>query len=145
MRLLLVSFLVLFSGAPADPPRTIDLTGGDDMKYNVTTITARPGEPLRLRFISKGTLPRVAMAHNIVVLKAGTDVAQFITDGLPFRASDFIAPATNNAVIAKTPFAGPGETVQVFFTAPAKPGRYPFVCTFSGHYQAGMKGTLIVK
>ena len=31
MRFLLVSFLVLFSGAPADPPRTIDLTGGDDM------------------------------------------------------------------------------------------------------------------
>ena len=50
-----------------------------------------------------------------------------------------------DAVIAKTPFAGPGETVQVFFTAPSKPGRYPFVCTFSGHFQAGMKGTLIVK
>ena len=30
------------------------------------------------------------------------------------------------------------------FTVPAKPGRYPFVCTFSGHFQAGMKGTLIV-
>jgi uncharacterized cupredoxin-like copper-binding protein len=43
------------------------------------------------------------------------------------------------------PLAGPGETVQVFFTAPAKPGRYPFVCTFAGHYQLGMKGTLIVR
>ena len=78
---MLVSFLVLFSGAPADPPRTIEIVGGDDMKYNVTTITARAGEPLRLRLVSKGTLPRIAMAHNVVVLKAGTDVAKFINDG----------------------------------------------------------------
>lgn len=145
MRFLVISLLVLFSGAPADPPRTIDITGGDDMKFNVTTIRARAGEPLRLRFVSKGTLPKVAMAHNVVVLKAGTDAARFINDGLPFRGTDFIAPTTKTAVIAQTPLAGPGETVQVFFTAPSKPGRYPFVCTFAGHYQLGMKGTLIVK
>jgi azurin len=50
-----------------------------------------------------------------------------------------------SSVIAKTALAGPGETVDVVFAAPAKPGRYPFLCTFAGHYQAGMKGTLIVK
>jgi azurin len=145
MRLLLVAFLTFFSGSPADPPRTIDITGGDDMRFSVTTIRARVGEPLRLRFVSKGTIPKIAMAHNVVVLKAGTDVAQFIADGAPFRVTDFIAPTMKDAVIAKTPFAGPGETVQVFFTAPAKPGRYPFVCTFAGHFQAGMKGTFIVR
>jgi len=145
MRFLFISFLVLFAGAPAGPPRTIDISGGDDMKYSVTTVTARAGEPLRLRFVSKGTLPKIAMAHNVVVLKAGTDVTQFINDGAPFRATDFIAPTMKQAVIAKTPFAGPGETVEVLFTAPSKPGRYPFLCTFSGHFQAGMKGTLIVK
>jgi azurin len=145
MRLLLVSFLVLFSAAPADPPRTIEIVGTDDMKYSVTTITARAGEPIRIRLVSKGTLPRIAMAHNVVVLKADTDVAKFIADGAPFRVSDFIPPAMKDAVIAKTPFAGPGQTVEVTFTAPATRGKYPFVCTFAGHYQAGMKGTLIVK
>lgn len=163
MRVTLVVSLILVSGsfaAPAaqvrkaaalgvktaaDPPRTIDITGGDDMKYNVTTIRARAGEPLRLRLISRGTLPRIAMAHNVVVLKPATDLAQFISAGAAFRATDFIAPGMTDAVIVKTPFAGPGETVQVFFTAPSKAGGYPFVCTFSGHFQAGMKGTLIVK
>lgn len=145
MRFLVISLLVLFSGAPADPPRTIDITGGDDMKFNVTTVTARAGEPLRLRFVSTGSIPKVAMAHNVVVLKPATDVTKFINEGTAFRAADFIPPAMKDAVVAKTPLAGPGETVQVVFTAPAKPGRYPFVCTFSGHYQAGMKGTLIVK
>ena len=128
-----------------DPPRTIDLTVGDDMKYSVTTIRARPGEPLRLRLISRGTLPRIAMAHNVVVVKPATNLVKFITDGAAFRANDFIAPALKDEVIAKTPLAGPGETVQVFFTAPSKAGRYPFVCTFAGHFQAGMKGMLIVK
>ena len=145
MRFLVISFLVLFAGAPADPPRTIDITGGDDMKFNVTTNRARAGETLRLRFVSTGTIPKIAMAHNVVVLKAGTDVARFINDGVPFRVTDFIAPTMKDAVIAKTPFSGPGETVQVFFTAPSKPGRYPFVCTFAGHFQAGMKGTLVVR
>jgi len=145
MRFLLVAFLTLFAGSPADPPRTIDITGGDDMKFSVTTIRARAGEPLRLRLVSKGTIPKIAMAHNVVVLKAGTNVAKFIADGAPSRATDFIPPAMKDAVIAQTPFAGPGETVQVFFTAPKKPGSYPFVCTFAGHFQSGMKGTLIVK
>ena len=145
MRLALISFFILFSGSPADPPRIIDITGGDDMKFSVTTIQARAGESLRLRFVSKGTIPKIAMAHNVVVLKAGTDVAKFINDGAPSRVTDFIPPTMKDAVIAKTPLAGPGETVQVIFTAPSKPSKYPFVCTFAGHYQAGMKGTLSVK
>ena len=145
MRFLLVSFLVLFAGAPADPPRTIEIVGTDDMKYSVTTIRARPGEPIRIRLVTKSTLPRIAMAHNVVVLKADTDVAKLIADGAPFRVTDFIPPTMKDAVIAKTAFAGPGQTVEVSFTAPSTPGRYPFVCTFAGHYQAGMKGTLIVK
>ena len=163
MRVMLVVSLILVSGSfagpaaqvrkavalavktAADPPRTIDITSGDDMKYSVTTIRAQAGEPLRLRLISRGALPSIAMAHNVVVVKPATNLAKFITDGAPFRASDFIAPAMKDTVIARTPLAGPGETVQVFFTAPSKAGRYPFVCTFSGHFQAGMKGTLIVK
>ena len=145
MQFILVAFLTLFAGSPADPPRTIEITGGDDMKFSVTTIRARAGEPLRIRLVSKGTIPKIAMAHNVVVLKAGTNVAKFIADGATSRETDFIPPAMKDAVIAKTPFAGPGETVQVFFTAPKKPGSYPFVCTFAGHFQSGMKGTLIVK
>jgi azurin len=139
--------LLLGSGSltsAANGARTIDITGGDDMKFNVTEIRAKAGEEIRIRLVSKGSIPKIAMAHNVVVLKAGTDVAKFIAAGAADRATDFISPSMNAMVVAKTPFAGPGETVQVVFKAPAKPGRYPFVCTFSGHFQAGMKGVLIV-
>ena len=129
----------------ADPPRTIDIIGTDDMKYSVTTITAKPGEQIRVRVIAKGKVPKVAMAHNFVLLKIGTDILKFVADGAPHRATDFIPPAMASSVLAKTPMAGPGEAVQVTFTAPAKPGKYPYICTFAGHYQSGMKGTLVVK
>lgn len=129
----------------ADPPRTIALVGTDDMKYNLTTITARAGEQIRVRLTVKGTMPKIVMAHNFVLVKAGTDVQKLVTDGAPHRATDFIPPTMMNSVLAKTALAGPGETVDVIFTVPTRPGRYPFLCTFAGHYQSGMKGTLIVK
>ena len=131
--------------AAADPVRVLDIVGTDDMKYSVTTITARRGETLKIRLVAKGVIPKVAMAHNVVVLKVGTDILKLLKDGAPHRGTDFIPPEMKDAVIAKTPLAGPGETVQVIFTVPSKPGKYPFICTFAGHYQAGMKGTLIVK
>jgi azurin len=125
--------------------RTITITGGDDMKYNVTTITAKRGETLKIRLTSKGTIPKVAMAHNVVILKPGTNVAKFIDAGVAFRQDDFIAPALKSTVLAQTSFAGPGETVELTFKVPAKAATYPFVCTFSGHFAAGMAGTIVVK
>lgn len=149
---LLAAFILVLSSIPtapialaADPPRTVDIVATDDMKFSVTTIGARAGEQIRIRLAVKGTMPKIVMAHNVVVLKIGTDVAKLVLDGAAHRATDFIPPAMTGSVIAKTPLAGPGETVQVVFAAPAKPGRYPFICTFAGHYQAGMKGVLVVK
>lgn len=131
--------------AVANGARTVEISSSDDMKFNVTTIRAKPGEQLRIRLTSKGTLPKIAMAHNVVVLKLGTNVQKFINDGAAFRDADFVPPTMKDAVIAKTAFAGPGEKVEVVFTVPAKRGRYPFICTFAGHFAAGMKGTLVVQ
>ena len=125
--------------------RTIDIVATDDMKYSLNTITAQPGEKLRIRLVSKGVIPKVAMAHNVVVLHLDTDIDALLKEGGPYRENDFIPPAMMKFVIAKTAFAGPGERVQVTFTVPETPGDYPFLCTFAGHYQGGMKGTLSVK
>ena len=128
-----------------DPARTIDIVATDDMKYSVKEIAASPGERIRIRLTSKGVIPKVAMAHNVVVVKLDTDIDLMLKEGAPYRENDFIPPAMQQFVIAKTAFAGPGERVRVTFTVPETPGNYPFLCTFAGHYQAGMKGTLIVK
>ena len=145
--LLLATTAVSASGplTTADPPRTINIVATDDMKYSVTTITASPGEQLRVRLVVKGVVPKVAMSHNFVLLKPRTNINKLLADGAPHRDTDFVPPAMMSSVLARTTLAGAGEMVQVTFTAPAKPGTYPYICTFGGHYQAGMKGVLVVK
>jgi azurin len=125
--------------------RTIDIVGNDEMKYSITQIVAKRGETLRIRLISKGTIPKIAMAHNVVIVKPATNLAKFVEAGAPFRDSDFIAPAMKGQVLASTRFAGPGETVELTFQVPMKAATYPFLCTFAGHFQAGMKGLIIVR
>jgi azurin len=131
--------------APASSARTVEITGSDDMKYSVTTIPAKPGETLRIRLISKGTLPKIAMAHNVVVLKAGAKQIDFANAAALARATDFIPPDMKDQVLAATTLAGPGETVEVTFKVPTTAGTLPFLCTFPGHFAAGMRGTIVVK
>jgi azurin len=125
--------------------RTVEIVGTDDMKFSVTDIAAKPGEQLRVRLVSKGTMPKIAMAHNFVLLQKDASTVKFVTAGAQFRDQDFIAPELKGQVLAKTTLAGPGETVEVTFKVPAAAGAYPFICSFPGHFQAGMKGTLTVK
>jgi len=129
----------------AGAARTVELTGGDDMKYSLAKIDAKRGETLHIVLKSVGTLPKVAMAHNVVVLMLGTDPIKFTQAGMSARDTDYIAPDLKGQVLAATKLAGPGETVDVTFKVPAKAGTYPYLCSFPGHFPAGMKGELVVK
>jgi azurin len=130
---------------PAGAGRTVELTGGDDMKFNTTAIEAKPGETLHIVLKNVGAVPKVAMAHNFVALKAGVDAAKFSQDAMTAKDTDYVPAARKADVLGATKLAGPGETVEVTFKAPAKAGVYPYLCTFPGHYAAGMKGDLTVK
>jgi azurin len=159
--LCVVSLLVALVPGPQAPPakpaakapaakaaaagRTIELTGGDDMKFNKTTIEAKPGETLHVVLKSIGTIPKIAMGHNFVALKLGADVTEFVKASMNARDTEFVPADLKAQVLAATKIAGPGETVEVTFKVPAKAGSYPFMCTFPGHYAAGMKGMLVVK
>jgi azurin len=130
---------------PAGAARTVEIIGTDDMKFNTTEIAAKKGEQLRIRLTAKGVMPKIAMAHNVVVLKKTADPAAFATAAASARATDFIPAANKADVIASTGLAGNGETVEVVFKVPAEAGSYPFLCTFPGHFVVGMKGNLVVK
>lgn len=142
--LLLLLTLLPIQGTSA-APRTITIDVNDTMKYSLTAITAKPGETLRVVIKSSSTLPKLAMAHNFVLLARGTEAAKLVKAGQTMRDSDFIPPDQKSKVLAMSPLAGPGETVEVTFKAPDDKGKYEFVCTFPGHYALGMKGTLTVQ
>jgi len=154
-RLVVPGFVVLalsssFSFVPAAlfaqaKPRVVEIIGSDDMKYNTTSIAAKPGEQITIRITAKGTMPAVAMSHNVVVLALKTDPAAFVNAGITSRATEYIAPANKAQVLAATKLVANGQTAEVTFKVPAVAGSYPYVCTFPGHFAAGMKGTLLVK
>jgi azurin len=123
--------------------RVVEITAKDDMKYSLATIEAKPGEQLTVVLKPTGTMPKIAMQHNFVLLKPGTDATAF-ANAAATGAPTYIPPAMKAQVLAASSLAGNGETVEVSFKAPAKPGSYTFLCTFPGHFQSGMKGTLVV-
>ena len=132
------------AAAGASNARTVAIGAGDDMTFSVTEIRAKRGERLRLVLSSSGTMPKMVMAHNVVVLAQGTDVTAFANASAMARANAYVAPAFATQVIAATPLAGNGETVEVTFDVPNAPGRYEYVCSFPGHFLAGMRGVILV-
>ena len=133
------------AAADAKGVRTVEIVGTEDMKFSLATIPAKRGEQIRVRLVVKGAMPKIAMAHNFVLLGKGAKVVDYVTAAMNARATDFIPPDKKADVIAFTGLAGAGETVEVTFKVPNVAGDYPYICSFPGHFQAGMKGTLAVK
>ena len=135
--------------APEMPARTVMLIVndpvGDKMEYSRKQIVAKPGERLRVQLLSMGKLPKVAMAHNWLLLKLGSDPKKFADAAAGAKDTDFIPRSLKHQIIAETGLVGPGEKSEVVFTVPKVLGTYPFLCSSPGHYDAGMKGDLIVK
>jgi azurin len=125
-------------------PRVVEMTGNDQMKFSVTTINAKPGEMLTVRLKAVGTMPKIAMAHNFVLLALKTDPAAFANAAVMASATGYVPAAQKAKVIAHTGLAGNGETVEVTFKVPAA-GTYDYICSFPGHFLAGMRGKLVVK
>jgi azurin len=143
--LVLAGGLTVSATTPAKAPRVVKLSTDDTMKYDVTTIEAKPGEMLEVQLTSKGALPKEAMAHNFVVLSKKADPNAFVMEAAMSKATGYIPAKYKADIIASTPLAGPGETVKVAFAAPKVAGSYTYLCSFAGHFLTGMKGTLLVK
>lgn len=142
---LILTAAVTAAASAAEAPRTVAIKGDDTMRYSITKIEAKPGELLRVTLTAKGAMTKAEMAHNFVLLDPAIKLNDFIVASAMARGTAFIAPAFQKQVLASTGLAGAGETVEVTFTAPKKPGTYRFVCTFPGHFNGGMEGQLIVK
>ncbi len=147
MRKLSVAIALILSAAvvSAKAVKTVTITGNEQMKWDTPTIQATPGEQIHIVLKSTGSMPKAAMAHNFVLLKEGVNPQDVATAAMAARDTDFIPASMKDKIIAHTGLAGGGETAEVTFKAPTKPGTYPYLCTFPGHYAVGMKGELVVK
>ncbi len=147
-----------------DDIRTIEVIGTDRMRFvveeeqeGITTgekageylllesISAEPGEEIRIRLTTESDLPASAMAHNFVLLTLSADAMAFANAASKAKDNDYIPANMQDEILAQTGLAAGGETVEVTFTAPEEAGEYEYVCTFPGHFAGGMKGILRVE
>jgi azurin len=139
--LLLAAFI---SNASAQDAK-IEITGNDQMQYNIKAFEVTEGQKVVLSFKHIGQLPAIAMGHNVVILKSGTAVPAFATKCAPAKDTGYIPQdeESKKEIVAHTKMLGGGESEEITFTAPAA-GDYPFICSFPGHF-AIMQGVMTVK
>ena len=104
----------------------------EQMMYDLRYFTVQAGKPVQIVLDNTDTMP-----HNIVITAPGAMQEIALLAGA-MQASD--DPAVKQfvpdhpKVLQATKLIGPGESAKLSFTAPTKPGNYPFVCTYPGHW-----------
>jgi azurin len=108
------------------------------IKYDKTELTAVAGRPVEITLINPDT-----MEHNFAITRPGQmqRVGIAISTMNPADAAAINYIPEGDAVLYHTPMLKPGQTYTLRFVAPDKPGKFPYVCTFPGHWQS-MNGTI---
>ncbi len=110
-----------------------------EMAFEPKRLSAPAGAEITLVLQNKAVAE--GMIHNAVIIQAGkqTEVAENGLAAGPEK--EYVG--VSDYIIAATPLAKPGETVEITFTAPSEPGTYQYICTYPGHL--AMKGILMIK
>jgi azurin len=122
--------------------RAITIEAGKNLSYSVRSFKVKAGEPIRFTFVNPDSVP-----HNWALIKPGTMarvgdlVNKIIAE--PDAALRHYIPRTDD-VLVHTDIVGPQDELTIFFRAPRAPGRYPYLCTFPGHWMV-MNGEMIVE
>jgi putative heme-binding domain-containing protein len=122
--------------------RIIRIEAGQNLTFSPRVLKAKSGEPLGMKFVNPDVVP-----HNWVLVKPASlarmgDLAnKLIAD--PEAVLRQYVPKTDD-VLAYTDIVAPKQEFTVYFRAPETAGRYPFLCTFPGHWMV-MNGQLIVE
>ncbi len=121
--------------------RVLEIEAGKNLTYSTKTLNVQAGEPVAIQFKNPDVVP-----HNWVLLRPGSMarvgdlINRFVA--VPEAAARQYVPESED-VLAYTDVTPAGEAATIYFTAPEQPGRYPFVCSFPGHWMV-MNGQMIV-
>ncbi|MFQ3650671.1 MAG: discoidin domain-containing protein, partial [Gemmataceae bacterium] len=113
----------------------------EQMIYDRERLVVQAGKPVELVFDNPDTMP-----HNWVLVQPGSleeigDLAEKTAQDATAMKRQYV-PASAK-VLVKSPLVQPRAGTKISFTAPTKPGVYPYVCTYPGHWRR-MNGALYV-
>jgi len=114
---------------------------GSEMKYDVEEFTVKAGS--KVKIVMKNNTPSDfmgAMLHNVVIFM-DESAAPMIIQLAEGNAGE---PYADRRILAMTPLADKQKETSVEFTAPTKPGKYLYVCTYIAH-AGSMRGYMIVE
>lgn len=118
------------AGDDARVRRTIHISMGDDMRFKPDRIEVREGETVRLAIRNSGK-----MLHELVIGTA-KELDEHAVLMQKFPGMEHDEPYMAHVAAGKQ-----GAIVWTFNRA----GEFDFACLIAGHYQAGMRGTIIVR
>ena len=101
------------------------------MKYDVTEVRAVPNEVIRFTLENQDTLQ-----HNLLVPGKMSEVGvagDAMGETVAGKARQFVPDLPS--VIAAMGLVDPGKTGTLHWAVPSKPGTYPYVCTYPGHWR----------
>lgn len=125
-----------------DPGRELRIQAAAGLQYAQRELRAKAGERLSLVFNNPDVMP-----HNwVLVTPDGAERVGTLANAL-IAAPDALARhyvPDSQDVLCHTRVVEPQQQTTIHFTAPTNPGRYPYGCTFPGHWSV-MRGVLIVE
>ncbi len=124
------------------PGRKITIEAVSGLQYSPKQITVKAGEQITIEFKNTDSIPHnFVLAEKDSLLKVGTAANMMLSD--PKAAEMHYAPDLKE-VIHYTPMIYRNGRYLLHVKAPETPGKYPYLCTFPGHW-AVMNGVMVVE
>jgi len=113
----------------------------ENLQFSTRTLEATSGEILKLTFGNPDVVP-----HNWALLRPGSlervgELANRMVNDPEAYLRHYVPESKD--VICYTDVVDPSGESEIYFAVPKEPGRYPFLCTFPGHWMV-MNGEMIV-
>ena len=116
-------------GEAKDVSRTVEILMNDTMRFNPSTVTVKKAETIRFVLKNEGKLKHEMVLGTIQELKEHAALM------VKFPGMEHADPNQASVEPGKT-----GELIWQF----TKAGKFDFACLQAGHYEAGMRGNVIV-
>ena len=126
----------------ADQGTVLRVQAAEGLQFSPKTLTVTPNTKIQLIFEN----PDI-MVHNWVLIAPGSvQEIGALSDQLAAQADGAAKEylPESELILHASKLLPPKSEQELTFTSPSKPGRYPYLCTFPGHWRV-MQGELIVE
>ncbi|MDQ7848791.1 MAG: cupredoxin domain-containing protein [Armatimonadota bacterium] len=145
----LTALLVFFSlGGAAGAAKQKVTIALSEMKFTPGKITVQAGNPVEFKLVNRGKVK-----HEFMVYKppkaglAGDELEEWAEENSYFKGIEVKVEGGGIEVVGTNIFEveiDAGKSAEVSFT-PKQTGTFEIGCHIEGHYEKGMKGTLVVR